>query len=79
MHQDGSPPGNKIPRSARISADTREAERLAFRVDDACRVAGIGRTSLYKLANDGKLRLVKVAGRTLVDAASLRALFGSEA
>ena len=50
---------------------------LAYRVNDACHIAGIGRTSLYKLATEGKLRLVKVAGRTLVDAASLRALFAT--
>jgi hypothetical protein len=49
-------------------------ERLAFRVADACRAIGIGRTSLYRLASERKLRLVKIAGRTLVDAASLRDL-----
>jgi hypothetical protein len=36
--------------------------------------SGLGKTSLYKLACEGKLRMVKVAGRTLVDAASLRNL-----
>jgi excisionase family DNA binding protein len=56
---------------------TNKSESLAYRVNDACHITGIGRTSLYKLATEGKLRLVKVAGRTLVDAASLRALFAT--
>ena len=37
-------------------------------------MAGFGRTLLYKLAKEGKLRLLKVAGRTLVCGDSLRAL-----
>jgi len=49
-------------------------DALAYRIDDASQIIGLGRTSLYKLANQGKLRLVKVAGRTLVDAVSLRNL-----
>jgi excisionase family DNA binding protein len=27
---------------------------------------GVGRTSIYKLAADGKIRLVKIAGRTRI-------------
>jgi hypothetical protein len=38
----------------------------ARRVNDACRALGIGRTSLYKLASEGKIKLVHVLGRTLV-------------
>ena len=50
---------------------------LAYRISDACRVAGIGKTSLYALAAAGKLRLIRVAGRTLVPADDLRALIAS--
>jgi excisionase family DNA binding protein len=38
----------------------------AFRVNDACRALGIRRTLLYRLAKSGELRLIKIAGRTLV-------------
>jgi len=48
--------------------------KLAYRIDDACYVAGIGKTTLYKLAAKGKLRLLKIGRRRLVDAKSLRAL-----
>jgi excisionase family DNA binding protein len=40
--------------------------RKARRVNDACRAIGIGRSTLYKLANEGKIKLVHVLGRTLV-------------
>ena len=45
--------------------------RLAYRVPDACTALGIGRTSLYELVKAGKIRLVKIAGRTLVPRSEL--------
>jgi excisionase family DNA binding protein len=38
----------------------------ARRVLDACSALGISRATLYKLAAQGKIRLVKIAGRTVV-------------
>jgi Helix-turn-helix domain len=49
-------------------------EPLAYRVNDASRISGLGRTTLYKLHTEGKLAMIKVAGRTLIPAESLRAL-----
>ena len=50
-------------------------EPVALRVNDAARAAGIGRTSLYELISEGKLRTVKVAGRRLVPLSELKRLF----
>ena len=36
-------------------------------------VFGLSRSALYRLAGDGRIRMVKAASRTLVDAASVRA------
>ena len=47
---------------------------LAYPVKDACHVAGIGRTKLYELINNGTLRTVLVGRKRLVNADSLRAL-----
>ena len=47
---------------------------LAYRIDEVRQMGGPGRTKTYELAAEGKLRLVRVAGRTLVDGDSLRAL-----
>ena len=41
-------------------------QRLAWPVDEGAHRIGIGRTSVYKLAAEGRLRLIKVAGRTLI-------------
>jgi Helix-turn-helix domain len=49
-------------------------EPLTYRVNDASRISGLGRTTLYKLHAEGKLAMIKVAGRTLIPAESLRAL-----
>ena len=52
-------------------------EPLSYNVEDACRMIGIGRTSIYRLATEGKIRIIKVAGRSLVPADSLRALIAT--
>jgi excisionase family DNA binding protein len=38
----------------------------ARRVLDACSALGISRATIYKLAAQGKIRLVKIGGRTVV-------------
>jgi excisionase family DNA binding protein len=43
----------------------------ARRINDACRALGIGRTTIYKLRGDGKIKFVKVFGRTLVPEAEI--------
>jgi excisionase family DNA binding protein len=41
---------------------------LAYQVDPFCRSMGISRATFYKLVNEGKLRAVRIGGRTLVPA-----------
>lgn len=50
---------------------TNSRERLAYTVDEACRQLSIGRTSLYQMAKRNELRLIKIAGRTLVPRSEL--------
>ena len=50
------------------------ASKLAYRVDEACHALGIGRTSLYELVKSGELKLIKIAGRTLVPHSELERL-----
>jgi excisionase family DNA binding protein len=47
---------------------------LAYRIEDAVRVCGLGRTSLYKLIKTGELYSVVVGGRRLIPAESLKKL-----
>lgn len=51
---------------------------LAYSVSEACRLTSIGRTRLYQLINEGKLQVRKIGKRTLIPAASLRALINGE-
>jgi excisionase family DNA binding protein len=46
----------------------------ARRINDACRALGIGRTTIYKLAGEGKIKLVHVLGRTLVPESEIERL-----
>jgi excisionase family DNA binding protein len=54
------------------------AGKLAYRVDEACHALGIGRTSLYELVKSGELKLIKIAGRTLVPRSELERLTSAD-
>lgn len=59
--------------------DRRKYEPLAYRVEDAMRVSGLGRTALYfALREGGPLKSRLVGRRRLIDAASLKALVTGE-
>ena len=47
---------------------------LAYRVNDAVRISGLSRSSLYALIAEQKLKSIKVGGRRLIPAAALRDL-----
>lgn len=47
---------------------------LAYSINEACRVSSLGRTRLYQLISEGRLEVRKIGKRTLIPAASLRAL-----
>ena len=55
-----------------------QSERFAYPVNDACHALGIKRTSLYELAKTGQLRLIKIAGRTLVPRSEIERLTSVE-
>lgn len=57
---------------------TAKAEPLAYRINDAARVAGLGRTKIYQLIADGRLQAIRVGGRRLIPAWSLRSLIGAQ-
>lgn len=49
---------------------------LAVSVDDAAKIVGIARVTLYKLINAGDVETVKIGCRRLVKVESLRRLVG---
>ena len=52
---------------------------LAYSIADTVRVSSIGKTKLYALIKAGRLQARRIGGRTLIPAASLRALIDGEA
>lgn len=40
--------------------------RLAYSIDEACRLLSIGRTSLYDMAKKDEIQFLRIGGRTLV-------------
>ena len=53
---------------------TAAPDRHAYPVKDACYQLGIAKTSLYELAKKGKLKFIKIAGRTLVPRSEIERL-----
>lgn len=62
-----------------LSSPHTHLEPLAYSVAEACRVSSIGKTSLYALIAEGRLEVRKIGKRTLIPAASLRALIDGQA
>ena len=50
------------------------AGKMAYRINEACQCLGIGRTSLYELVKTGELKLIRIAGRTLVPRSEIERL-----
>jgi excisionase family DNA binding protein len=64
-----------IYRQKRASAGGHE--RHAYPITDACYALGIGRTSLYKMIGDGRIRTIMIAGRVLVPRTEIERLTGA--
>jgi excisionase family DNA binding protein len=56
------------------SCDTQDARPLAVSVKTACKLTGIGRTLMFELIKDGRIRTVKIGRRRVVIYASLETL-----
>lgn len=60
------------------NSNSSKLEPLAYSIAEACRVSSLGRTRLYGLIGEGRLQSRKIGKRTLIPAASLRALIEGE-
>lgn len=57
---------------------TSECAPLAYSPKDACAVLSIGKTKLYALIKERRLRVVRLGGRTLIPVESLHALLNAD-
>lgn len=61
----------------RKTASSLHPHALAYGVDEAARLVGVSRRTLYELINDKKLESKKLRGRRIVTRASLEKLLAS--
>ena len=59
-------------RLAGLSASPNSGGCLAYGVESAAKLLGVGRTTVFELIRTGKLKAVKLGGRTLIPDAALR-------
>lgn len=52
--------------------------KLAFSIREACAASSLGKTTLYTHINSGRLKAIRVGGRTLIPAESLHALLNGQ-
>ena len=53
--------------------------QISYTVAQACKISGIGKTMLYALIAQGRLRKIKIGSKTLIPAKSLHALIDQAA
>lgn len=52
--------------------------KIAYSIREACVASSLGRTTLYSHISAGRLRAVRIGGRTVIPAESLHALIAGE-
>jgi len=52
-------------------------DKITVTIPQACEMTGLGRSTLYRLFDEGKLSRVKVGSRTLIMVSDLRAFIAS--
>jgi excisionase family DNA binding protein len=53
--------------------------KIGYSIREACHASSLGRTTLYNHIAAGRLRAVRVGGRTIIPAEALHALIAGEA
>ena len=72
----GQIPTTPLTGEARLN--TYEQTPLAHRVDSACHRLGVGRTKLYSLISEKKLKAIKIGTRTLIPESELQRLIANQ-
>ena len=52
--------------------------KIGYSIREACRASSLGRTTIYNHIAAGRLRAVRVGGRTIIPAEALHALISGE-
>ena len=52
--------------------------KLAYSIREACQASSLGRTTVYGHIATGRLRAIRIGGRTIIPAQALHALIAGE-
>ncbi len=55
-----------------------DTPKIGYSIREACQASSLGRTTLYSHIAAGRLRAVRVGGRTIIPAEALHALIAGE-
>ena len=61
-----------------MQAESNPPSKLAYSINEACHASTLGRTTIYAHIAAGRLKAVRIGGRTVIPAESLRALLSGE-
>jgi excisionase family DNA binding protein len=53
--------------------------KIGYSIREACAASSLGRTTLYSHISSGRLRAVRIGGRTIIPAEALHALIAGKA
>lgn len=59
-----------------LTNDGGNPAKLAYSIKEACAASSLGRTTIYGHIGAGRLRAIRIGGRTVIPADSLHALVG---
>ena len=59
--------------------DLPTSPKLAYSIREACAASSLGKTTLYSHISAGRLKAVRIGGRTVIPAQSLHSLISGEA
>ncbi|OYX64103.1 MAG: hypothetical protein B7Y89_03515 [Novosphingobium sp. 32-60-15] len=79
----GPPPSEGIPPpqcgTNAMQSVKHDPPKIGYSIREACHASSLGRTTLYNHISAGRLRAVRVGGRTIIPAEALHALIAGEA
>ena len=68
----------RAKRGPKTQSNKPESPKLWYSIKEACQASTLGRTTLYNHMAAGRLRTVRVGGRTIIPAEALHALLAGE-
>jgi excisionase family DNA binding protein len=66
-------------RGASMQTEKHDPPKIAYSIKEACQASSLGRTTVYSHIASGRLRAVRIGGRTVIPAEALHALIAGEA